>query len=282
MGGEIALESTSGEGSTVTRPLGIAPDEPPAADESRQRLDGVRILVVEDNAVNQLLTRELLERRGATVEVAGNGRLALDCVRAGRFDLVLMDVMMPEMDGLEATRRLRAQPGGHAMPIIGLTANVDRHDLAACLAAGMNAHVGKPIEPDELFARLAEWLPARGFDLARARERCGDDDDLLRRVLAAFLDSEAEAPMRLHAALAADRRDEALRICHTLKGVAAGLDADALRALARDAEEVLAAGEVPDDTLLAALQAAHTATQSAARAYLAAPVSPALSQAVAG
>jgi len=284
MDGEIALASAPGQGSTftVTLPLGIAADEPAAPGESHRRLDGARILVVEDNAVNQLITRELLERRGATVEVAGNGRLALDCVRAARFDLVLMDVMMPEMDGLEATRRLRAQPGGRELPIIGLTANVDRRDLAACLAAGMNAHVGKPIEPDDLFARLAEWLPARGFDFARARERYGDDDDLLRRVLLAFLDSEGDAPVRLQAALAADRRDEALRICHTLKGIAAGLDADALSALAGDAEQVLTEGEVPDGALLAALQDAHAATAAAARARLADPASATLSPAAAG
>jgi CheY-like chemotaxis protein len=163
MRGEIRVSSEPCAGSifTVDLPLAMVAEAPTSAvpDQRPLRFDGRRILVVEDNPVNQLITRELLERRGARVEVADNGRIALDLVAAGEFDLVLMDVMMPEMDGLEATRRLRATPGCAALPIIGLTANVDRGDLDACLAAGMNAHVGKPIAPDELFARLVDWLP---------------------------------------------------------------------------------------------------------------------------
>ncbi len=163
MQGEIRVTSEVGTGSvfTVELPLAVAAQAAPGAMTVPRdlRFDGRRILVVEDNPVNQLITRELLERRGAVVEVADNGRIALDMAAAGDFDLVLMDVMMPEMDGLEATRRLRAMPGTAALPIIGLTANVDRSDLDACLAAGMNAHVGKPIVPDELFARLADCLP---------------------------------------------------------------------------------------------------------------------------
>jgi signal transduction histidine kinase/CheY-like chemotaxis protein len=163
MHGEIRVSSEPGGGSvfTVDLPLPIAAAAPASAAPAHPalRFDGRRILVVEDNPVNQLITRELLERRGAVVEVADNGRIALDLAAAGDFDLVLMDVMMPEMGGLEATRRLRGMPGLAALPIIGLTANVDRGDLDACLAAGMNAHVGKPIVPDELFVRLVEWLP---------------------------------------------------------------------------------------------------------------------------
>jgi len=163
MHGEIRVSSEPGAGSifTVELPLPIAPAPAPApvAERRALRLDGRRILVVEDNPVNQLITREMLERRGAVVEVADNGRIGLERAAAGRFDLVLMDVMMPEMDGLEATRRLRAMPGTATLPVIGLTASVDRADLDACLAAGMNAHATKPIVPDELFARLVDYLP---------------------------------------------------------------------------------------------------------------------------
>ena len=162
MHGEIRVSSEPGAGSifTVELPLAIAPAPAPVAERPALRFDGRRVLVVEDNPVNQLITREILERRGAVVEVADNGRIALERAAAGRFDLVLMDVMMPEMDGIEATRRLRATPDTATLPIIGLTASVDRADLDACLAAGMNAHATKPIVPEELFARLADCLPS--------------------------------------------------------------------------------------------------------------------------
>jgi len=152
MHGEIRVSSEPGAGSifTVELPLAIAPAPAPVAERRGLRFDGRRVLVVEDNPVNQLITRELLERRGAVVEVADNGRIALERAATGRFDFVLMDV----------TRRLRATPDTATLPIIGLTASVDRADLDACLAAGMNAHATKPIVPEELFARLADCLPS--------------------------------------------------------------------------------------------------------------------------
>jgi len=286
MGGSIDVHSAPGVGSTFTvdLPLTIAADLAERVDVAlaERRFDGTRILVVEDNAVNQLITRELLERRGAVVEVADNGRIALERLAAEAYDLVLMDVMMPEMDGLEATRRLRASAATRSLPVIGLTANVDRADLAACLAAGMNAHVGKPIEPRELFSRLAEWLPpAACFDLQRARERCGGDDALLLRLLEVFVASEAGTIASLRAALAAGRLDEALRLCHTTKGIAGSLDADALSTLAAAAECSLAAGQVPDSGLLLRLAEAHAALLDAARRHLATTASE-LSLATAG
>jgi two-component system, sensor histidine kinase and response regulator len=285
MAGEIGLSSEAGEGSsfTLSLPLTVADDLPAAtaASDDARRLDGARILVVEDNAVNQLITRELLERRGAHVEVADNGRRAIDLATTQTFDLVLMDVMMPEVDGLEATRRLRADPATAALPIIGLTANVNRSDLADCLAAGMNAHVGKPIVPGDLFARLTEWLPATtvthgtaripapAFDATLARARYGDDDALLSHLLEVFIDAEADCMVRLRTALADQRLDEARRICHTLKGLAAGFDADALTALARAAELALEETAALDAAQLDRLDAAHRALLSAARRYLA-------------
>ena len=275
MGGHIDCASAPGVGTTFTvrLPLAVASGLPERDTESlaERRFDGARILVVEDNAVNQLITCELLARRGASVEVADNGRVALERLAADRFDLVLMDVMMPEMDGLEATRRLRASPAWQRLPVIGLTANVDSADLAACLAAGMNAHVGKPIQPEELFARLAEWLPRHAsFDVARALERYGDDDELLQRVLELFVESEADAMVTLREALDAGRFDDARRLCHTSRGIAGGLDADALRAAALVVEEALAAGQVPDAAALSRLEGAHAALLVDARRYLAA------------
>ena len=287
MGGDVSVSSAIGEGSsfTVNLPMQVAAEVLAApGPQAERRFDGVRILVVEDNAVNQLITRELLERRGAQVEVADNGRAALTLVHSQSFDLLLMDVMMPEMDGLEATRRLRADAQTAHLPIIGLTANVNRSDLADCLAAGMNAHVGKPIEPRELFARLAEWLPADAgapvFDVAGARARYGDDEQLLSRLLQVFVESEADCIARLRVALAAGRQDEARRICHTLKGLAAGFDAHALTALAEAAECVIDDTGALAESPLAALDAAHQALIADARRHLA--LSPPFSAAAAG
>jgi signal transduction histidine kinase/HPt (histidine-containing phosphotransfer) domain-containing protein/BarA-like signal transduction histidine kinase len=276
MGGRIAVESEAGRGSvlTVELPLAPAPALPEVAPGTlaTRRFDGRRVLVVEDNAVNQLITREMLERRGATVEVAEDGGIALERIAGDHYDLVLMDVMMPGMDGLEATRRLRAM--GHTLPVVGLTAAVDRSDFDACLAAGMDAHVGKPIVPDELFAVLARWLEpeqtaAEPFDFAPARSRYGDEPGLLAAVLRVLVATEADTIERLRAALDGGDRDEAVRICHTLKGTAASFEAAQLAALAAAAESALFADGGLEPEALDALDAAHAALLDAARAELA-------------
>ncbi len=118
---------------------------------------GTRILVAEDNPVNQRLARRMLEKRGFTVEVAADGAEAAEAWIQGRHDLVFMDCMMPGMDGYEATRRIRAA-GGRQVPIIALTANAMRGDRERCLAAGMNDYLAKPIRPGELDAMLGKWL----------------------------------------------------------------------------------------------------------------------------
>jgi CheY-like chemotaxis protein len=121
---------------------------------------GLRILLAEDNAVNQKLALRLLERMGHRAEVVEDGRAAVAAVEAGTFDLVLMDVQMPEMDGLEATRQIRARWPDRALRIVGLTANAMAGDREACLAAGMDDYVSKPIRPEELEAAIARARPA--------------------------------------------------------------------------------------------------------------------------
>ncbi len=161
MGGTLSARSVPGEGSTFEVRLPCVPvaAPPPAAladaGASGARLAGLRVLVAEDNEVNQLVLEDQLCSEGAAVTVVGNGREAVDCVRehgAGAFDVVLMDVQMPVMDGHEAARRLRAIAPG--LPVIGQTAHALDGERAACLAAGMVDHLAKPIDPERMVASI--------------------------------------------------------------------------------------------------------------------------------
>lgn len=164
MGGWLALDSQPGSGSTFTFTVHcqkvVAKDEPavqpvtvPATDS---RGGPLRILLVEDNPVNQLVARRQIERQGHSVVVADNGRSALNHLMNGSFDLVFMDVQMPDMDGLEATRLIREREGaqGQHVPIIALTAHTRQQDLDQCLAAGMDHYLSKPFTPEELRAAI--------------------------------------------------------------------------------------------------------------------------------
>ncbi|OYY63433.1 MAG: hypothetical protein B7Y51_06120 [Burkholderiales bacterium 28-67-8] len=132
----------------------------PAGDESRGRLNGARLLLVEDNEVNQMVAAGMLQLEGFVVDVVGNGAEALEQVKRKDYDAVLMDVQMPVMDGLQATRAIRQLAKGMRLPIIALTANAMLEDRQLCLDAGMNDYISKPIEPDALARVLARWLGA--------------------------------------------------------------------------------------------------------------------------
>ena len=157
LGGEVSFTSVPGEGSTFTLVIAAPPAVAPGAIESQadDLLDGLKVLVVEDNPTNQLVARRILEQLGAEVSVADDGAAGVEAARDGAFDLILMDVQMPGMDGLEASRRIRALPGaaGRA-PIIALTANVMAHQRAAYRAAGMDGVAAKPIAPAALVAEI--------------------------------------------------------------------------------------------------------------------------------
>ena len=173
MGGTIGIQSTPGIGSTFWCELplrlhGAAPDPagPVAAESAFERLrtrhTGARVLLAEDDPVNQEVGRALLEDAGLVVDVAANGRSAVELARTQTFAIILMDVQMPELNGLEAVRAIRSDACNPHVPILALTANAFGEDREASIAAGMDDHVAKPIDPEGLYGILLHWLDMPG------------------------------------------------------------------------------------------------------------------------
>jgi two-component system, sensor histidine kinase len=173
MGGAIEVDSTPGAGSTFwfEIPLEAAEDPTSAAaiEDARERERSLRILVVEDVAVNQKVVRGMLRSLGHVVELADDGDAALAKLKAKAYDLIFMDMQMPRMNGLDATAAIRALERGKSVPIVAMTANVFETDREACLAAGMNDFVGKPITMAELAAAIARVVPNQNNDGGAAR-----------------------------------------------------------------------------------------------------------------
>ena len=128
------------------------------------RLRGARVLLVEDNELNREVALGLLSDANLTIDVAENGQVAVQMTATGKYDAVLMDMQMPVMDGIAATRAIRSNPQLRTLPIIAMTANVMAHDIEQCTEAGMNDHVAKPIDPDALFAALLRWIKPRNSE----------------------------------------------------------------------------------------------------------------------
>ena len=231
-------------------------------------LKGVRVLLVEDNPINQEVTRSVLAQAGIVVTVVNDGREAVDIVGRESFDLVLMDCQMPVMDGYEATRLLRRQEQLRRMPIIAMTASAMAGDRDKALAAGMNDHVRKPLDIDEMFDTIARWTrpaatagadaaPAAaasdldavpGIDAAAWRKRRIGDDVMYRRLLDRFLQEQQGFATAFREALAAGDSTAAVRLAHTLKSLSSMLGVHGVERAAQALESACADKSACKDT----------------------------------
>ncbi|MFC5497923.1 response regulator [Caenimonas terrae] len=258
----------------------VAPASPaarPGADGlpgSLGALHGARILVVEDNEINQMVAREMLESAGFVVDVADNGQLGLERVQQADYDLVFMDMQMPVMDGLTSTREIRKIARLARLPILAMTANAMEHDRRRCIDAGMNDAVIKPIDPNALWAALVRWLPERGaepapmpasavaapaaaapgadglprvagLDTELGLSRVLNKKDLYLTILRRFASGYGSLAAKIQAALATGDLATAERLAHSAKSVAANIGASGIEAHAAGLESALKAYAPP-------------------------------------
>ena len=229
---------------------------------------GARILLVEDNELNREVALGLLEDAQLSIETAENGAVAVQMITKQDYDLVLMDMQMPVMDGVTATKAIRSNPRFLSLPIVAMTANAMDRDRQLCLDAGMNDHLAKPIDPDKLFGALLRWITPRaaaaiaaqspvlpaslstpttgsdsltisGIDTAIALKRTGGNLKRYESLLHRFADSQTAVVSDIRAALVANDTPTAQRLAHSLKGAAANLGATTLAEVAAKAESAI-------------------------------------------
>ena len=281
MGGRLQVESRPGLGSrfffeiafdTTQESAESNPNitktfhdyQPAIVPATGNRLRGIRLLVVEDNQINQLVARETLEQEGAIVEIASNGRVAIEILAEPQksFDAILMDIQMPEIDGYETTRLIKDVLGMGKLPIIAMTANVLPTDQQECLAAGMNDYIEKPININLMIEKLQKYCPQQpleqtsksevppppqpiqkagdDFSLQNALARLNNNRSLFARLAMAFTNDQSRIMASFSQNLEQGEYARAGRDLHTLKGVAASLGATALARCAAETESALA------------------------------------------
>ncbi|MDZ4202280.1 MAG: response regulator [Gallionella sp.] len=265
------------------RIFGIGQPERESATGGDHDFGGARLLLVEDNEINREFATELLRSMNIEVDAAVNGAEAVEKVRQGDYDAVLMDIQMPVMDGLEAARHIRAlaQQAGNEryaeLPIIAMTALAMAQDEEKSRQAGMNDHITKPVDPPRLVATLAKWLPAdgrvnrtasqsstldlpadllalRGFDASAGIRRIGGKTDAYRSQLRRFREHYAAAADELQRRIAEQGLAAGEAYCHSLKGVSGNLGANELFACAGELDSVLKQGKPPQPAQLEQLR----------------------------
>jgi CheY-like chemotaxis protein len=242
---------------------------------------GIRVLLVEDNEINQQVATELLEGAGASVIVANNGGEAVKLLTVGdqapAFDVVFMDLQMPEMDGFTTTKLLRRLPRLNQLPIIAMTAHALVEERQRCLDAGMNDHVSKPIDPDRLLSTLLRWAKPRpeqagepqqpftierapdevilpeiaGINLADGLKRVAGNRRLYRDLLGQFAAKQGNAAAQISTALESGDHALAELLAHTVKGVAGNIGITEVQSVAQKLEKALRDGEINVSPLLA-------------------------------
>ncbi len=244
-------------------PAHLAPSSPAVTPEDLARLKGARILLVEDNDFNQEVAMELLALMGMEVILAMDGREAIEKVHAEAFDVVLMDLQMPVMDGYEATRQLRGEAAFANLPILAMTAHAMLPERERCLALGMNDYITKPINPDELFGTLAKWIHGGGPPTEAAFPVPGAGNPavhpmvlsweaglasfsgnvaLYEKMLGRFLILKPETAEEIRSALALGEMETASRHAHSMIAVAGTIGATQLSNLSRDLQNAIQDG----------------------------------------
>jgi signal transduction histidine kinase/CheY-like chemotaxis protein len=281
--------------------LGVSPENvsetPGTTTHDLSRLRGARILLVEDNELNREVALGLLEDAHLSIDQAENGEVAVRMVSERSYEIVLMDMQMPVMDGITATKAIRSNSKFASLPIVAMTANVMATDREKCIEAGMNDHVSKPIDPEELFKTLLRWikpseagslieesslkamevpqtapitssepLKISGIDTTSALKRTGGNPKRYESLLRKFAQSSKGTVQQIRTALTAGDSSTAVRAAHSLKGSAANLGAASLAEVAAKAEAALTTGAGIEGTLdevATLLEATVDAIQSA-------------------